>query len=94
MELERPSRKLEELQASDETSCCLIGSANSWLIAAAIAKNLCCSLLVCKRRRTTICYKQFLPWKLQLLLIFKDLEKACVHYFFNQRAPNSQLDCS
>jgi hypothetical protein len=40
MELERPSRKLEELPASDESSCCLIGSANSWLIAAAIARDL------------------------------------------------------
>jgi hypothetical protein len=40
MELERPSRKLGELPASDESSCCLIGSANSWLIAAAIARNL------------------------------------------------------
>lgn len=40
MELERPSRKLEELPASDESSCRLIGSANSCLIAAAIARNL------------------------------------------------------
>jgi hypothetical protein len=42
MELERPNRKLEELPANDKSSCCLIGSTNSWLIVAAIARNLVC----------------------------------------------------
>jgi hypothetical protein len=53
-----------------------------------------CSLLICKTSPHNNLLQAILPWKLHLLLIFKDLEKACIHYFFNQRAPNSQLECN